>query len=211
MSEIIPSIIAHNFEEVKAVIARLDGLVGWAQLDIMDGLFVTPVTWSVAEDLKTLDGNIRLEAHLMVEQPEEVLKYWAEVSDRILIHYEATNDLQEIINTFDNSWTRLGVVLNMKTEVEVLKDLTGKIDVVQLMSIDKTGYSGEKLDAKVYDKINALRNLWPDVRISIDGGITLDNAPKLITAGVDQLVVGSAIWQSDNIEETIKKFQNLVP
>lgn len=209
MVEIIPSIIAHNFEAVKQKIARLDGLVGWAQLDIMDGRFVVPTTWDVAEDLKEIDGNIRIEAHLMIEKPEEVIKNWMEVADRVLIHYESTDYLDDIIEGFDNTPARLGIVINMSTPVEQLKDVNGKIDVIQLMSIDQTGYGGKELNEGIYEKIKTLRKLFPNVKISVDGGINLDNAPKLIAAGAQNLIVGSAIWNSENIEETIKKFQSV--
>ena len=168
-----------------------------------------PSTWNVAEDLKNIGSDMRIEAHLMMEHPEKVIKDWTEVADRILVHYEATNDLATIISAISYTPCKFGVVLNLETPVDVLNDYSPNLVYIQLMSIAETGYGGKKLDEKVYQKITTLRNIWPNVRISVDGGVNLDNALKLIAAGVDHLIIGSAIWERHDIEATIKKFQNL--
>jgi ribulose-phosphate 3-epimerase len=207
--QIVPSIIAKNFEEVKQKIAQIDGLVTWAQLDIMDGNFVLPVTWSTADDLANLDGQVKIEAHLMIDKPEDELKQWMTFADRVLIQVEATDYLADIIESFDGAPIKLGVVLKLDTPLEVLDDFVGKIEYVQLMSIDTLGYYGGKFDEKIYERIKIVRALYPEMLIGVDGGITLDNAPKLIEAGANNLVVGSAIWESGNISEAIKQFQAL--
>lgn len=207
--EIIPSIIAKTFEEVKQKIVQIDGLVNWVQLDIMDGNFVLPITWSAADDLENLAGTVKVESHLMIDRPEDELKQWIDFSDRVLIHVESTDNLADIIESFDGSPIKLGVVLKMDTSLNVLDDFFGKIDYVQLMSIDVLGHYGGKFDEQIYERIKTVRAMYPEMMIGVDGGITLDNAPKLIEAGANNLVVGSAIWNSDDIAETIRKFQLL--
>jgi len=85
----------------------------------------------------------------------------------------------------------------------------GPLKHVQLMSIAKIGHHGEPFDEKVLNKISDLRQMYPSVTISVDGGINLETGKKCVEAGADILAVGSALWNSDNLEETIKQFQSL--
>ena len=78
-----------------------------------------------------------------------------------------------------------------------------QIKTVQLMSIATIGHHGESLAEGVYERIRFLRARYPGVKIEVDGGVNLTNASKLIDAGADRLVVGSAIWQAENIPEAI--------
>ena len=209
MTEIIPSVIANSFEEVKQKITQIDDLTAWAQLDIMDGKFVDPTTWKTADDLEMLDGKIRLDVHLMVVKPEDELKLWLSFVDRILVHVEATDHLAEIVEVFKGTPAKLGLVLKIDTPLDVLEDFATEISYVQLMSIDTLGYYGGKFDERIYDRIRQIKKTYPQIMVGIDGGVNLDNAFKLKEAGADNLIVGSAIWNSENIQETIKKFQAL--
>lgn len=209
MAQIIPSIIAKTFEEVKSKIVLLDNLVSWAQLDIMDGKFVLPISWDVAEDLETLDGKVKLEAHLMVKDPDETLVEWMNYADRVIIHAESAAHLADSLEVFDGTPAKFAVALKIDTPISVLDDFAGKIDRVQLMSIDVLGYYGAKFDEAIYDRIAEVRARYPEMIISVDGGVTLINAPKLLAAGATNLVVGSALWNSGDVATAIKEFQSL--
>jgi ribulose-phosphate 3-epimerase len=84
-----------------------------------------------------------------------------------------------------------------------MKDLT----VVQLMSIATIGSYGAGFQESVLEKIRALRKKYPSVTIEIDGGVSLENAKTLIDAGVNNLIVGSAIWNAGDIQKTIQDFK----
>ncbi|MFA5000633.1 MAG: hypothetical protein WC531_00170 [Candidatus Paceibacterota bacterium] len=219
--EIIPSIIADNFEEVKTRLIRVEGLVDWVELDIADGVFVPSFTWPMLlgqapEDLKEVDGKTKISAHLMVEHPETLIDdpstpfgaSWQEVVDRLIIHYESTDEIEKIIET-KGAHISLGLALELATPVEKIYHYLDRVKLVQLMSIERVGYSGEKFDERVFEKIKTLKTNWPDVKIIIDGGIDLEIGRRLKEVGADGLVIGSRIWQAPNIEETIKSFQNL--
>jgi ribulose-phosphate 3-epimerase len=208
--EIVPSIIAKTFEEVKQKIAQIDGLVSWVQLDIMDGHFVLPVTWRTADDLADLSGDVKIEAHLMIDKPEDELEQWTNFADRVLVQAEATDYLASIIESFAGGPIKLGVVLKIDTPLSVLDDFADKVGYVQLMSIGTLGYYGGKFDERIYERIKIVKATYPQIIVSVDGGITLDNAPKLLAAGADNLVIGSAIWKSGDISKTIKQFQSLM-
>ncbi len=208
MVEIIPSIIASDFAEVKAKLSRLEGLVNWAELDVMDGVFVPNHTWQTADDLNEVDGKTKISVHLMVEYPETIVEDWQEVADRLVLHYESTNDLNKIIDNI-GPHVGLAIALDLGTPVEKIYEYLGKIKTVQLMSIARVGFSGEKFDERVFDKIRTLKTNWPDVKIIVDGGVNLENGKRLVEAGVSGLVVGSQIWNAPDTGEAIKKFQAL--
>ncbi|MEK7650266.1 MAG: hypothetical protein AAB364_00085 [Patescibacteria group bacterium] len=215
MTEIVPAIIGENFLEVSKKInqlEKLDGSVEWAQIDVMDGLFVPEYSWQSPAELEQLDGKLKLEAHLMLEEPENVLDDWLGTCDRVIVHLEATNKLTEIIDKLDKLnqlEKRLAVAVLLQTDLAKLAPLMGKIKNIQLMSIATIGHHGEPLDKKVYERISFLRKEYPDVKISVDGGVTLKNAEKLIKAGADRLVIGSAIWKSKDISKAIQTFNAL--
>lgn len=210
MPEIIPSIIAKNFEEVRKKATLVEGLTNWIEVDIMDGLFVPPVTWSVAEDLENIDGKTKIEAHLMVKDPEEVVAEWAKYADRIIVHYEASTNIGDIIESFRGAFVEFGVALKIDTPMNVLLDYKDRLDFVQLMSIDKIGFSGEFLDEKIFERIKFLKENLPNVKINVDGGVNLTNAKKLISAGADNLIAGSFLWNSNNIPETLEELKQAI-
>ena len=83
------------------------------------------------------------------------------------------------------------------------------IDYVQCMGIDEVGSQGIPFDTKTIDKVRELRQKYPDLEIQVDGGINTENAKLLKEAGADRIIVGSAIWKSQNIIETIRNFENI--
>ena len=212
---IIPAVIAKDFEELQSKLAKIDGLVSWAQIDVMDGVFVPPKTWDNPADLENISTVINLEAHLMIANPEEIIDGWLNSPvKRILLHYESTThaQIERLIEKALASGKEAGVALKLQTPLFVLdsliQDSRFKIRAVQLMSISEIGYHGHPFEEKVLERIKTLREKYPDVTISVDGGVSLDNAPKILSAGADNLLVGSAIFKSDDIKETLEKFDS---
>lgn len=203
MIEIIPAIIGKNFTEITQKITQIEGLVTWAQLDVMDGSFTREYSWNTPTDLEQLTGKVKLEAHLMLAEPEQVVEDWARVCDRVIIHLEATEDPTEALELINKNACESAVCLLLDTPVEKLAPYLAQTRNVQLMGIATIGHHGEKLDERVFAKIESLRATYPDVKISVDGGVTLEKASKLIEFGADRLVVGSAIWNNKNIEDAI--------
>jgi ribulose-phosphate 3-epimerase len=203
MTEVIPAVIGKDFAEVQEKVNKVESLVTWVQLDVMDGIFVPEYTWQEPHDLENLHGKIKLEAHLMVKDPEQIVEEWLPVCDRVLVHYESTDNIEAVLKTINQSPCKAGLAILLQTPLEKVFPLLDQVEVVQLMSIATIGHHGEPLDERVYERISALRQKSKTVKINIDGGVTLDNAAKLITAGADGLVVGSAIWQASNIADAI--------
>ena len=222
MTEIIPAIVPQSFEDLEDKIGQVAGLADFVQVDICDGKFTPDESWPKVNDdgkfellVKEKEGlphwdDIDYEVHLMTESPSDEAGDWAKAgATRILLPIEAGSDaVTDIIKEW-GSVVEIGLVANMGTSVEVFESYLDKVETIQLMSIDVIGHQGEPFDEKIIDKIKRLREIGYKHKISIDGGINLENAEKLIKAGADRLIVGSAIWGSENPSETLKKFKNI--
>ncbi|HEY9583998.1 MAG TPA: hypothetical protein VJI33_00230 [Candidatus Paceibacterota bacterium] len=221
--EIIPAIIPQSFEDLEDKVDQVNGLADFVQVDICDGKFTPDKSWPIVGDddgkfpllVEEKEGlphwdDVDYEIHLMTKTPSDEVGDWAKAgATRILVPIEAGSDaIKDIIDEW-GSVVEIGLVANMETSVEVFESYLDKVETIQLMSIDVIGHQGEPFDEKVIDKIKRLREIGYKHKISIDGGINLENAKSLIEAGADRLIVGSAIWGSDNPVETLKKFKNL--
>jgi ribulose-phosphate 3-epimerase len=210
MAEIIPAILSENFAAIRRQLDQVAAVATWVQLDIADGIFVPKHTWEQASDLMAVEGKFKIEAHLMIEQPEHYLADWIAVADRILIHPESTEQLVEIFAQVENLPTQLGLSLLIDTPLKVIAPWVEKVSVVQLMGIAKVGEQGQPFDERVLERVKLLRATYPNVKISVDGGVSLDNAAQLVAAGADYLVVGSALWRTSDPLATLQQFNNAI-
>lgn len=171
--------------------------------------------------------SIDFEVDLMVKHPEEIIDDWIHAgAKRVIIHIESTPDVLELVKHIRKKYQsasesffgiQIGLALNIETPNELLYELLNKmderansqIDFVQFMGIENIGFQGEPFDERVFEKISELRENFPDTIISVDGGVSLENAPDIIAAGANRLVSGSAIFESGDIGGTIEEFQSL--
>ncbi len=213
MVQVIPTIIAQNYQEIEEKINQIQEYVNWAQLDIMDGKFVANSTWPYSfgeiKELKNLKTDLKLEAHLMVEQPEEIIDEWIDLGiNRLIFHYESTQQHLEIIQKIKEAGLKAGLAINPKTPLELIDNLISKLDLVLIMTVNP-GKGGQKLIPETISKIKSLREKHSEINIEVDGGINLETAKQVIQAGANLLASGSAIFNSQNIKETIKQMQNI--
>lgn len=214
--EIIPAIIPKNFDDLKTKISFVKGMTNYVQIDITDGIFVSSKSWPFSDEMWSLGIHLtlpceecNLEFDLMINRPEEKIQNWLEIgAKRIVIHVESTNNLEKIIGELKGK-VEIGLAFNINTSFELFDNLLNKVDFIQLMGIEKIGFQGEQFSEKVFEKIKELKIKKPDIIISVDGGVNLENAQRLIEAGVSRLVIGSAIFESGDIERIIRKFKEL--
>lgn len=229
MKEIIPAILPKNFEDLKSKIGQMRGLVPIVQVDLCDGIFVPTITWpfrdqdarSVDEILNEREGmpywdEINFEFDLMVSDAVENLEKYIKLGARRLVfHIEAVGDAQEFrefiegMDMYVKENLDIGVALNNDTSLEIIESFIHDIDFVQLMGIANIGKQGEPFDERVLEKIEQLKTKHPDIIISIDGAVNEDSAERLLVAGADRLVIGSAIWESDDIVGALSYFKEL--
>ena len=236
MPEIIPAIIAKDFDDLAGKIKLVEPYVETVQLDIMDGIFVPNKTWpfdSVSSgvalknqeklaDLERLETPLFLEAHLMVEWSEEMFDNWlASRAKRIILHWEAIaanssanfgGPAPAVFNLIEKTrkiGKEFGIALNPGTASKEIDALVDYLDLVLIMSVNP-GFSGQKFIKEVIPKIRMLRQRQPNVKIEVDGGINLDNIKAVAGAGADFLVAGSAIFGKGDISKAIKEMREAI-
>ncbi len=207
MIEIIPAIIAKDFNELKEKIKKVEPYVDWAQLDVMDGKFVENITWNNPEELKKLETKVNLEAHLMIENPEKIIDQWIDSGvKRITFHYGSTDKHGEILDKIKEKGLEAGIAINPGMPIEVIEDFVPKLDLILVMTVEP-GRGGQELIPDTLAKVKRLQDIYPDKKIQVDGGVNLENARELIKTGADILAGGSVIFKSDSIEETINQLK----
>jgi ribulose-phosphate 3-epimerase len=210
MATIVPAILGETFTEIKEKLEKVAGHSEWVQIDITDGVFAGPLTWSRPLDLWEPSLLPKIELHLMVEKPHTYLRDWLPASiDRVIVHAESEGNVGEYVSEIKEAGLEAGVALKLETSIDVIVSYVQKVDLVQCMSINHIGVYGQSFDERVLIKIRALRERYPNVTISVDGGVTLETGRKAIEAGATQLVVGSGIFKTEDVVKALLDFKNI--
>ena len=236
MVEIIPAIMPVSFDDLCEKLSRVKGLASVVQIDVMDGKFVPEKNWPLneagqghfAKIIREEEGlpnwgDFDFEIDLMVSNPAKAIDSWIVAgAKRLIIHIESVRDFSALVSDIrakfpkgsgltngDSLVPEFGVALNTTTPTDSIYPFLSEMDFVQFMGIEKIGFQGQPFDERVIDKIRELRTQSPDYTISVDGGVNLDTAPRLISVGANRLAVGSALFESENIKDTIKELQRL--
>lgn len=181
----------------------------WLHFDVMDGKFVPNTSFSVSElDVLNKNTSLFLDVHLMIENPKNyVLDYVNAGADLITVHYEACDDLDELIDYLHSLNVKVGVSIKPKTDPSVLDKYLHKLDLVLVMSVEP-GFGGQSFLESAVSKISYLRNkideLKLDTLIEVDGGINDVTSSLCKNAGVDVLVAGSYLFGKKDIINRIE-------
>ncbi len=231
MSAIVPAILPTSREDIEHKVSLLVGNASMVQIDLVDGKFVGPASWPYSEGDAAVKfdgdnplpylGRIQYEMDLMLSAPEDVVGDWiAAGANKLIFHAESSTTLlktMEEVNTryghdkdFAPDLLSMGVALNIESDVTLLEPFLQYADYVQFMGIAQIGKQGQPFDERVLRKISQFRSTHSDVLIQVDGGVSLETARALLSIGVDRLVVGSAIWRSQNLKETLESFRDIV-
>ncbi len=214
--EIAPSILAADFANLEQDIKKAEeGGADWFHLDIMDGHFVPNISFGpwIAKTMKGIT-NTPLDAHLMITKPREYIPKFIDAGVELIYpHYEASYDIYRTVQLIVDLGAKAGITLNPATRIDMVEPLLDLLDYVLIMSVCP-GFGGQKFIHPVLQKVRDLRGLLdeqkPEVRIAIDGGVSLENIIELRRAGVDFFVAGSAVFKSNNITEIVAKMKELV-
>lgn len=214
--DIIPAILPKDFNELEDKVNLVKGFVDTVQIDICDGQFTQTATWpykknddhfaAILEEQEGLPGwdSLDFEIHLMVNNPEEIISEWITAgAKRIIIHPKTTQKLEECMKLMEGV-VEIGFAFDIDEPVEIVDG----VDFIQLMGISHIGVQGEPFNDNVIEKVAEVRDMYPMVPVSVDGGVNLDTAIELINA--DRLVIGSAIFESENIPQTIEEFRSII-
>jgi len=192
-----PSLLSCDFGRVDEVLRGLaaDG-VGVVHLDVMDGHFVPNLTFGaplIAEWRKNTD--ITFDTHLMMTDPGRYLDdFVAAGCDTLTFHIEIAHDPLPLLRRIRSAGVEAGLSLNPATPVSTVEPFLDELDSVLVMSV-QPGFGGQFFEPKVLEKCRRLKELRPNLRVSIDGGIQTKTARAAVLAGCDLLVAGSAVFR----------------
>jgi ribulose-phosphate 3-epimerase len=188
--------LARLGEEVRA--AEAAG-ADYLHLDVMDGHFVPPITFGplVVAAVRRLTA-LPLDVHLMVERPERQLEAFAEAGASILsVHVEVCPHLHRVIQQICDLGCRAGVCLNPATPVSAVEEVLDEVDQVMVMGVNP-GWGGQTFIPSTLGKMRRLRATLDEralpADIEIDGGVSVETAPRCVEAGARVLVAGSAVF-----------------
>lgn len=212
---VIPAINETDFKEVKKKIkAAEDFGASWIHLDVADGKFTKNTLWNNPADLKeirpkTYDLRTKLEVHLMVQNPDEILDEWLDAKvNRVIVHLESVQDFDVIKMKCVAFGVELFLAIKPDTPVERLFNYEGDANEFLILTVNP-GLAGQKFKEEQLEKIKALRAKFPDAKIEVDGGANLETAANMKAAGADILVSASHIWESENHKKAYLDLLNI--
>lgn len=229
MTEIIPAILAKNFDELKEKISFFREYTELVQIDVCDGKFVSTSSWPMNEgDEESTDPilneeegmpywtDVNFEFDLMVLDAHKYFEFFVKLgAKRIIFHLDSESDKKEFreflesIDPYLRDNLEIGLAIRATTSIEEFDPYVNLVDFIQCMGIENIGHQGEPFDEKILNQIEKILLKYPDLKISVDGGVNEESAPLLVKKGVQRLVMGSALMKTSNIKEKIKEFESL--
>ncbi len=210
---VAPSILAADFANLQREIEMINqSAADWIHVDVMDGVFVPNISMGipVLESVKR-HAKKPIDVHLMIVQPEKMVEAFRKAgADTISVHVEACAHLHRNIQQIKASGAKAGVAVNPHTPVSHLENIIRDIDLVCLMSVNP-GFGGQKFIEHTYQKIKDLKHLitshGSSALIEIDGGVNVNNAVPLLSAGADVLVAGNVVFSSSDPQQVIRQLK----
>ncbi len=197
MEKIIPSIIAANSKELISRIVKVERLFPVLHLDVMDGFFVESHSLDFVFSLPKT--QCKFEAHLMVENPLQLVDALSEQVATIVPHVEACKDLQRVIDAIKSNGRKVGFALKPETSVGKIKAVANQIDQVIIMTVDPGKYGATFLPSPL-KKIAEVKKLNKEIIVEVDGGINLATISSAARAGADLFACGSFIQNAASVK-----------
>jgi ribulose-phosphate 3-epimerase len=216
MSIIIsPSVLSCDFANIQRDVEMINQSdADWFHVDVMDGVFVPNISFGfpVIQAIKK-HAKKPLDVHLMIQNPDQYVDAFKEAgADILTVHYEACTHLHRTIQAIKAAGMKSGVALNPHTPVDLLQDVIEDLDLVLIMSVNP-GFGGQKFIKNAILKVEQVKNLihrkGSHALVEVDGGVNLETGLELVKAGVDALVAGSFVFNSENPTKTISDLKNL--
>ncbi len=214
MVGLVPSILSADFTRLGEQVKEAEEAgARRIQIDVMDGHFVPNITMGpmVVEAVRR-STTLPLEAHLMITNPQEYIETFAKAgADVIIVHQEVCPHLHKVLKQIHDTGKQAGVALNPSTPVFLLQDMFSFIDLVLIMTINP-GFGGQDFIPETLPKIQQVRQIITQrglhCDVEVDGGIHEATAPRVVQAGANLLVAGSAVYnQKESVAQAMNRLR----
>lgn len=207
---IAPSILSADFARLADEVLRVEmGGADLLHVDVMDGHFVPNLTVGppIVAALRKVT-KLPLDVHLMITNPDAYLAEFADAgADYLTVHVETCPHLHRTVQAIKERGVKAGVTLNPATSLSTVEEILPDADLLLIMSVNP-GFGGQQFIPGSLQKIARARRLIEQTRshavLEVDGGVKVDNAFRIVKAGADILVAGSAIFSSSDYTATIR-------
>ena len=217
MSHLIaPSLLSADFSNLEKDIEMVnESQADWFHLDIMDGHFVPNISFGipVVKSIKKYSKKT-LDVHLMITNPEDYIEKFIDVgADIVTIHIEACKEKTEkILKEIKRMNIKAGLAINPDTNFKIIGDYIDLIDIVCLMGVFP-GFGGQKIIDSTFQRCKEISEIIAKNEVNclleVDGGVTAENAKKLLESGADVLVAGSYVFRSEDPNQSISYLKNI--
>jgi ribulose-phosphate 3-epimerase len=216
---IIPAILEKDFSEIQKRIGVVEDLSKEVQVDVLDNTLIKEETFTDLPKLNELDTSANISIHLMVEKPADfVEKYEKSCLDMAIKKKVVNTFITQFVNEGDlNSFFDVcekfnyisGISINYDQDSSLLKPILERISLVQFMGVIP-GKQGNKFIPEVIQKISIFKEEFPNIKTQIDGGVNKQNIYEILKSGVDNVVVGSAIFNTSNPKDEMLEFLKIL-
>lgn len=204
--KIVPAILTNDVEELRGKLALLKGESLWVHVDIMDGRFVSRVSLPL-EAIEEFKGRFSFEIHLMVADPAKYFDACQAIgAERVVWHCEAVGDMDEMLKVARGYSFEVGVALRPETAASVVEPFLPRLDSVLFLGVEP-GAQGNPFIPEVLEKARLLRGR---TIVGVDGGVSMENLREVFYAGADYAVVGSAIWNTADPVESLRRMNEML-
>lgn len=200
MSSIVPAIIPQSLSHLKDSLQTVAN-IHEVHIDIVDGKFVTPISWPIeplgnVSDVAALLAPHSVEVDVMTERPLQQAAQWLEIGASMVVLHVETISVTDFTTYADTAKCSIGVSALLDTPYETLKSYLAVADYTQVMGIATIGAQGQPFDKRAIDRIKQINEDFPNLSVTVDGSMNAETLPQLQALPIDRFVVGSAIMSA---------------